>query len=976
MKKPANYSSLLQAGPDEIIISGSSASSLLQRLQTSNRQPGYSSPLGTGSIFFIPDLSPRPDTSNMAVPGLPGSASQSLSSGTQFQDEDPGTDKANTIWVTFIAFEFERDLEQFLSGGITRESDKTIYELLESNSQAMPLQMVCAYVKKTTPSATPMPVFRYSKGLCAYITNIIAKQGTIDLYEHIDKWLGRVQAISVAHTGFVYEAWQIEEAFEITLFTNIKTLVSKTPEPADKKQSKELYESNYKRFRAMADNPDDPQTEHAIRLLCKLITDLDTDILKSYNQQNDVRYNTAYPERKLTANDYYHMARRLTILSAEIKKFQNGDFKTAEDVRSFVNSNLVDKSSIGAETKFVINYPFSKLTYEKRKQILSLFLDGETTLSFSGFFRHNFRKNYITYGDIVFNLLITAEKNELNRLIKELDAEDLIFQMMVQSDEEFLQHMVLFISDAAFAASDAEQAPELKLIEGIASGNFFFYNDDDNKSQIAYLGGLNKKIHIENYGYKFELNEEDFPGSQSDDDYNGAEGFSANREEEEKEKWKEEKLNEYQAKKEEYLSQFSSAKKDFSPLDLLVVVAEGPLKDPLFELKQDEIKIVPACVLYAVMRRDKQVRIDFLVSVSLFLIFLPVDFLALANAIKTANTLGVLAYRTDIAVNGINVVASLPEIREGMPGFTEFVNNFTFFYGLARFGYAGAKGLSGLPNSNFTKALQFIAAETGEFIKRFPYKLAGFIINLQKKEIQMAILNKLLVVFASDGKVLFKMNPEGIIVEMKLVTGAENWELITELKNVKIKIPALNGKIVEEHVQLKKTIQDGKIVLKLVTPFKEGKDRPAELINQFFYKSKETPPSMPGTTATDIYLEEGKSFYMVEYQMQGKPGAFAAAEPVFTIADLRNKLAVLKSWKNESDGVLVIRKYTVNPGQKVPVRKSIIGPQEDIINGVSRKYKGGAVQFNFTDVYSGARGKVNDWEVLFKENKPFEQVLK
>ncbi|MCX6316554.1 MAG: hypothetical protein NTW29_04645 [Bacteroidetes bacterium] len=954
--------------------SGSNAG--LQQLQSGYKRPVFKSPLGSNSLFYIPDMVLAPVTAENALtekafrpPGYREGA------GANDQFGEPGNPEIK-IWVTFLDFESERIMDSFLSGNKAGGYPLTIYEYLEKYSGSMPLQMVCAYVSKAGVSAAPLPVFRYSKGFCAYINEIATKQGTTTLYEHIDSWLKQMTKISANRYGFQYESWQVREAFDVTLLTGISGLAGISPGAVTTKIQKELYDKNYLHYKAVAEQPTDPQTEHAIRVLCKVIASLDADVLQSYNQQNDVRYNTAYGRSKLTANDYYHMARRLVILSAEIKKFQTGDFKDGDEVRSFVDEFLVDKSSVGAATKFIINYPFSKLSYERRKFLFKLFLDGETTLSFSGFWRHNFRDNYITWGDVVFNLLTTASKEDTKRLFAELDTENKLFDLMQQSDMEFLQHMSIMITDSVLSGEAGNGDAGVKLIEAIATGNYFFYNKAGNKRQIAYLSGRSKKIHIENYGYDFELNEEEYPGKSSTDDYMGSEGFVADREEEDKERWRKEKYGEYQAQKEAYLNQFSSIKKEFSALDLIVVVAEGDIDNPLLKLKQDEMAIIPACLLYAIMHYESKKKIDFLVSVSLFLIFLPLDYLALANALRTANTLGVIAYRTDIAVNSVNVVVSSPEVQEAFPGLTTAVHYFTFFWGLARLGYVGAKGIEHVANGNLLRALNYLAKETSLFLKRFPYKVAGFIINLQKEGVQMAILNKLLVVFASDGKILFRMSPEGVITEMKLVTGAKDWELISELKNAKIKVPALGGKVFEEHVQLMKTVDEGKIVLKLATPFQEGKQRPAELINQFFFKSAETPPSMPRTKVEDIYLKEGDSFYIVEALNQPKPGAFAAEMPVYTVADLRNKLAVLRKWKDETKNVLVIRKYTVQPKQKVPVRKSIIGPQEEEINGILKKYKGGPVQYNFTFKLDGARVKMNNWETLFKEDKAFEQILK
>jgi hypothetical protein len=89
-----------------------------------------------------------------------------------------------------------------------------------------------------------------------------------------------------------------------------------------------------------------------------VVIELETDVLQSYNQYTDLRANSNNPKVKLTANDFYHMARRLMALAKQIQKFKNGEFKTADEIIAFVNANLVDPSALGVATKYIINYPF------------------------------------------------------------------------------------------------------------------------------------------------------------------------------------------------------------------------------------------------------------------------------------------------------------------------------------------------------------------------------------------------------------------------------------------------------------------------------------------------------------------------------------------------------------------------------------------------------------------------------------------
>lgn len=55
------------------------------------------------------------------------------------------------------------------------------------------------------------------------------------------------------------------------------------------------------------------------------------------------------------------------------------------------------------------------------------------------------------------------------------------------------------------------------------------------------------------------------------------------------------------------------------------------------------------------------------------------------------------------------------------------------------------------------------------------------------------------------------------------------------------------------------------------------------------------------------------------------PGGWAADYEVKNIKEVREKLQVLKEWKNEDIGNLVLRKYRVKEGQNIPAREGYIG---------------------------------------------------
>ena len=900
---------------------------------------GMDTVLGKKSFHYIPGLLLKSDFTfdKTSV----GNNKEVLARNFADDNDDPEHESNSPIdlWITFLAFDFEADLERFLAGNTTAEYKKTIYEFLEDKSAVMPRQMICAYVKKTAFSSSPQPVFRFSKGLCLYINSLVTGSGTISLYERVDKWVASLNELGLKYDDFNYSFQQLEDAFEIALPLNIDTALNKLPKGTDSIEKKKQYKDNYNLLKSLAKDQNDPETENAIRVLCKLAVELDTDVLESYNQQADVRYDTAYPPRKLTANDFYHMARRLVSLSTKIKKFQNGDFKTADDVVDFVNAELVDPSALGMETKFVINYPFQKLSYQKRKEIIILFLDGKRTLSLSGFLRslgHDmFNIKRVSAGDIVYNLITTGNKDDLAKIFYDFNDDGNLSLLISQSDDDLFNNIVLYLTDVATKTVSKDAVPAV-FIECINNQNFFFFDSSNQKIQSAYVNPSSKKLSIENSGY--------FPKSKSsdNDDYDG---FSSNTPKTDEEM--EQERQDYQDQQNEYVATYSSQKKEFKPLELLVLTAESDINSRFLKLKKDDITIVPACLLYALIQEAHEKEINFMTSLSLFVLFLPINVLALTTALRAANLLGVVANASDIGVDLTLVVANNPEIQDESPEFTKAINNFAFFYGLARLGSVTSEAvIKKLANVHLLEALQNFAKEASEFIKNLP-RVSQKFIEAIKEECRFYVLNKALVAFTNKGKLLFVMDPEGIILKMKIFTDAAPYEqIITEVKKAKIKVEKLGNKIFEEHIQLKKGFdKNGNPIIKLATPFVETKQRWAEIINQFFERSGDAPPCKNGLKVSDEYLSVGSKVVIYGDKNGIRLGNWGTLVVYKTEFEVRNYLSLLEDFKPSEKGI-VARVYEII--EKVPVRKSIVGPLAETKGILAGKTtEGGAVQFDF-----------------------------
>lgn len=151
--------------------------------------------------------------------------------------------------------------------------------------------------------------------------------------------------------------------------------------------------------------------------------------------------------------------------------------------------------------------------------------------------------------------------------------------------------------------------------------------------------------------------------------------------------------------------------------------------------------------------------------------------------------------------------------------------------------------------------------------------------------------------------------------------------------------------------------------------FEEGKVRDGEYINYTFERSGNYNPFATKPTdkskVIDKILKSGDEFYIVEFKdrslQRGIPGGWASNYEVKSIKELREKLQVLKEFKDEAKGELVVRKYKVKAGKEVPTRAGYIGHLETNVNT-------GPMQWEF----------INAWDSNFENiiNKINEKIIK
>lgn len=321
-----------------------------------------------------------------------------------------------------------------------------------------------------------------------------------------------------------------------------------------------------------------------------------------------------------------------------------------------------------------------------------------------------------------------------------------------------------------------------------------------------------------------------------------------------------------------------------------------------------------------------------------------------------------LKYTAKVATNSIEyIIDLLAKLRNGAKNIKPFLDEILEW--LKKF---------------FDDATKIAKLEVDNFISKVPKGVAQFI-NLMPKEIQKRVVNKLLV-FEFQGKTIAKLNPKGIFVEITYFREARGFTQIAELKKVELELTIIDdlGKSIikkyVDNIEVVKKSDDGKLGFR--TTFKEGKVRDADYINYTHEKSGTNPPfqTKPRIKAKvlDKILKEGDEFYVVEYKGQNAPGGYWSNEPIFTIKELRNKLAVIEDWKNTNVDEIVIRKYKVL--KDIQVRDGNVGPMLETSKGSNnfgKIYQGGGHQYEALQKFSE-----RDMDILFKRIDSFEKTLK
>jgi hypothetical protein len=657
-----------------------------------------------GSIFPENTREQGGPSMNNAAANLDSYFEDSLFGNFNLREGGEGIDDGNTTYITYRAFDSEEQMNRFFIGSGTHSNGSTITRILSGNT----FSMACCYISNGDHLDNSI-VIRANGPVGAKL----AALSITDLREKLNFYADKVIEFGKKYEGFYFKKPAIVEALEDAVPSTYNKLRSLKGIAGEKGK---LYEANYEFFSAMTENFSDPATEQAVRRLCALLTRLDYDVVETYGQQTDVRYATGKLQKtgkKIPLASILSMIRRLQKTAATIKYFQNNNFNNQDEVIAYVNNNFTDNSAIGAETHFVINFPFKKLGYERRKKMVQLFLRG-SDLEFSGFFAgaHFDGHRDISAGDIVYNLFITASEKDRLKLVQDLDNGDHdLFYLLNGSSGDCFMTLSFIVGCAILGTLDSEKKMGEVMNASMKEKNTFFFNDESGKNQTYGYDEENKLIKFENKGHSYSST-------------NPPVLYRSTWRDMEKQKEKIKAAEKAFAKKEEeYISTYASQKTLFRPLDFIVLTAESDIKSDVLKmlfanikdeageaysgLKKDDMVILPACIVYLLFKEYHEKSKAYAILAATTLLFLPFGIGALVGAIEAANAIGIIVAITDVTLDVTVLAVNDPKAIENNKERAEFVNTLAFFWGLARLTYAmkDAPEIIGKANKKLIAAL-------------------------------------------------------------------------------------------------------------------------------------------------------------------------------------------------------------------------------------------------------------------------------
>ncbi|KQT24295.1 hypothetical protein ASG22_09800 [Chryseobacterium sp. Leaf405] len=643
--------------------------------------------------------------------------------------------------------------------------------------------------------------------------------------------------------------------------------------------------------------------------------------------------------KNFSANDLNLLLTQLKDYKKNAKLFQSGELISIKELQLFVEENL---TAGGDRFKWFINTPFFGLNIQQRKAYIDMFCVEDEF-----FFSRISIAGGVSHGDLVLMLFSTCKNDqELLEIILELEKDDRLFKLLHNLKLNAFKELSILISNVYMDYLEKEKQKGDLYKDAIENGRQIHFNNNT-------FGNHN----VENFDPKnnklvFETRQNVIVELFTDSDYNDT-IIS-------------------------YLQKPVSCK----PLDIISFTPERDIKFKEFEFSAKHNYQLPACLVYLLYRQES---IGSVIFTGLFTLQVALCLTGVGEviaAIEAGSTFGVIWTGSAVAIDSAFASTLVKEVQEDYPTYTKAVNYIVWVRIIAD--VIKVRRLENDINSVLKKA----SKEVDDFISKITTPTARAFVKTLPNEWQKSIVNGMLK-WTFQGRTFLKIDLKGVIWEIQCFREVENAEIIAEFKELTINTKIITNKGKE----ISRSYTDNVDVIKSVykdrdtgiehhkfgfrIKFNEGKLRDAEYMNYTHEKNSNTPPyalsPLIHSKVKDRILMPGEKFYIVEYESATGPGNFLTDKPIFTIPDLREKLAVLEKWKPIKPGdPLVIREYVVLKEMKV--RDGYIGPMEETTTGsvnFGKTYKGGERQFECYD-----RPKSTDMDVVFERNDLFEKVLK
>ncbi|NUY80079.1 hypothetical protein HUK80_04165 [Flavobacterium sp. MAH-1] len=407
------------------------------------------------------------------------------------------------------------------------------------------------------------------------------------------------------------------------------------------------------------EKPNDPKSLELVAKILDLTQQMSIEASATVSAiaeeaSNPWRNNYLYADNSpFSLDDLQRLYKQLKASDNATEKFKNGDFKTAEELVDHVNRFFAAKNS---SMRFLIHYPFLKLSKKQREKLILLFVDADERITSRASINSD-----LSDGDIVLVLFYYCNQAERLAIIKSLEADEKLYQLLSLSYFDCFNQLAYLIGNTFMESiADKESLVNTYIEEGhglyLNTNLFGTHNkegfDDENK-KITFEIKTNRLLSLldETSPIRALIEEgtDTFPTSLTPE-------------------------------------------RQYKPLDLVVIV---PVADFTFAEKDfvaGETYLMPACMAYCLFKDDtKNSWLTTLnIAFQIALCFTGVG--GIVSAVRAGSVAAAVLGVTDIVVGvGGVVVNSVPEIERKHPEFVKYYNYFTYIYTVLRLSASAKK---------------------------------------------------------------------------------------------------------------------------------------------------------------------------------------------------------------------------------------------------------------------------------------------